>query len=34
MEKQKKIKCPLKKHDEIGGINYCMECKVYMCKNA
>ena len=30
MENQKK-KCSLKKHSEIDAINYCQECKVYLC---
>ena len=24
-------KCSLKKHSEIGAINYCKECKIYLC---
>ena len=30
MEIQKK-KCSIIKHNEIDAINYCCECKVYMC---
>jgi len=30
MEKQKK-KCSLKKHSEIDAINYCQECRIYLC---
>ena len=33
MEKQPKKKCSSKEHGEIDAINYCVECKVYMCKN-
>ena len=32
MEKQNEIKCSSKEHNEIGYINFCVECKVYMCK--
>ena len=24
-------KCSLKKHSEINAINYCQECKIYLC---
>ena len=27
----KNIKCSLKKHDQIEGIAFCQECKIYMC---
>ena len=33
MEKQQNKKCSSKEHGEIDAINYCIECKVYMCKN-
>ena len=33
MEKSEKKKCSLKEHSEIGAINFCVECKIYMCKN-
>ena len=33
MIKKPKKKCSSKKHGEIDAINYCIECKVYMCKN-
>ena len=32
MEKQQEIKCSSKEHHEIDAINFCIECKVYMCK--
>jgi len=30
MENQKK-KCSLKKHSENDAINYCQECRIYLC---
>ena len=30
MEKEKK-KFSLKKHSEIDAINYCQECRIYLC---
>ena len=30
MENQKK-KCSFKKHSEIDAVNYCIECKIYLC---
>ena len=33
MEKLQKKKCSSKDHGEIEAINYCVECKIYMCKN-
>ena len=30
MENQKK-KCSLKKHSEIDAINFCKECRIYLC---
>ena len=30
MDNQKK-KCSLKKHSEIDAINYCQECRIYLC---
>ena len=32
MEKQQKKKCSSKEHGEIDAINYCVDCKVHMCK--
>ena len=32
MEKQQEKKCSSKEHHEIDAINFCVECKVYMCK--
>ena len=26
-----KKKCSLKKHSEIDAVNYCQECKIYLC---
>ena len=31
MDNLKKIKCSCKKHSEIDAINYCQECKIYLC---
>ena len=31
IEDNKNKKCSLKEHKEIDAINYCQECKIYMC---
>ena len=33
MENHQNKKCSSKDHTEIDAINYCVKCKVYMCKN-